>query len=80
MLKVSVDVRLRLYVTISAGIAQCNKRLSTVRIPTPPNTTGATLLCMKGKAKYKPGENAIIWKVRNLGVLRNLVCHCQRSN
>ncbi|PIO72470.1 TM2 domain protein [Teladorsagia circumcincta] len=33
-----------------------------VRIPTPPNTCGATLLCMKGKAKYKPGENAIVWK------------------
>lgn len=37
-----------------------------VRIPTPPNTCGATLLCMKGKAKYKPGENAIVWKVRKL--------------
>ncbi|PIO64685.1 hypothetical protein TELCIR_13677 [Teladorsagia circumcincta] len=35
---------------------------SQVRIPTPPNTCGATLLCMKGKAKYKPGENAIVWK------------------
>ncbi|KAK6020585.1 hypothetical protein OSTOST_13757, partial [Ostertagia ostertagi] len=37
-----------------------------VRIPTPPNTCGATLLCMKGKAKYKPGENAIVWKIKRL--------------
>ncbi|KAL6726424.1 hypothetical protein Aduo_008394 [Ancylostoma duodenale] len=37
-----------------------------VRIPTPPNTCGATLLCMKGKAKYKSGENAIVWKIKRL--------------
>ncbi|WKX98345.1 hypothetical protein Q1695_013771 [Nippostrongylus brasiliensis] len=37
-----------------------------VRIPTPPNTCGATLLCMKGKAKYKAGENAIVWKIKRL--------------
>ncbi|MCP9265979.1 AP-2 complex subunit mu [Dirofilaria immitis] len=30
-----------------------------VRIPTPPNTSGVQLICMKGKAKYKAGENAI---------------------
>lgn len=33
-----------------------------VRIPTPPNTSGVQLICMKGKAKYKAGENAIVWK------------------
>ncbi|VDM65239.1 unnamed protein product [Strongylus vulgaris] len=37
-----------------------------VRIPTPPNTCGANLLCMKGKAKYKAGENAIVWKIKRL--------------
>lgn len=34
-----------------------------VRIPTPPNTSGVQLICMKGKAKYKAGENAIVWKL-----------------
>jgi AP-2 complex subunit mu-1 len=33
-----------------------------VRIPTPPNTSGVQLICMKGRAKYKAGENAIVWK------------------
>uniref|UniRef100_A0A1I7XB94 MHD domain-containing protein n=1 Tax=Heterorhabditis bacteriophora TaxID=37862 RepID=A0A1I7XB94_HETBA len=37
-----------------------------VRIPTPPNTCGVNLLCMKGKAKYKSGENAIVWKIKRL--------------
>ena len=30
-----------------------------VRIPTPLNTSGVQLICMKGKAKYKSSENAI---------------------
>lgn len=33
-----------------------------IRIPTPLNTSGVQLLCMKGKAKYKASENAIVWK------------------
>ena len=33
-----------------------------VRIPTPLNTSGVQLICMKGKAKYKSSENAIVWK------------------
>ena len=33
-----------------------------VRIPTPLNTSGVQLICMKGKAKYKASENAIVWK------------------
>ncbi|VDK67014.1 unnamed protein product [Cylicostephanus goldi] len=41
------------------------QRSQCVRIPTPPNTCGANLLCMKGKAKYKAGENAIVWKVNS---------------
>ncbi|XP_051255007.1 AP-2 complex subunit mu-B isoform X1 [Dicentrarchus labrax] len=32
-----------------------------VRIPTPLNTSGVQLICMKGKAKYKASENAIVW-------------------
>lgn len=33
-----------------------------VRIPTPLNTAGVQLLCLKGKAKYKASDNAIVWK------------------
>lgn len=35
---------------------------SQVRIPTPLNTSGVQVICMKGKAKYKASENAIVWK------------------
>lgn len=34
-----------------------------VKIPTPLNTSGVQLICMKGKAKYKASENAIVWKL-----------------
>ncbi|THD24763.1 AP-2 complex subunit mu [Fasciola hepatica] len=34
-----------------------------VRIPTPTNTSGVQVVCMKGRAKYKAAENAIIWKL-----------------
>lgn len=33
-----------------------------VKIPTPLNTSGVQLICMKGKAKYKASENAIVWR------------------
>lgn len=33
-----------------------------IRIPTPLNTSGVQVICMKGKAKYKSSENAIVWK------------------
>ena len=33
-----------------------------VRIPTPPNTSGVKIITLKGRAKYKSGENAIVWK------------------
>ncbi|VDQ13565.1 unnamed protein product [Trichobilharzia regenti] len=33
-----------------------------VRIPTPTNTSGVQVVCMKGRAKYKAAENAIVWK------------------
>lgn len=36
--------------------------ISQVRIPTPLNTSGVQVICMKGKAKYKASENAIVWK------------------
>jgi len=41
-----------------------------VRIPTPPNTCGVQLVCMKGKAKYKASENAIVWKIKRMGGLK----------
>uniref|UniRef100_A0A4W6DCU2 Adaptor related protein complex 2 subunit mu 1 n=1 Tax=Lates calcarifer TaxID=8187 RepID=A0A4W6DCU2_LATCA len=37
-----------------------------VHIPTPLNTSGVQLICMKGKAKYKASENAIIWKIKRM--------------
>nr|ACO12761.1 AP-2 complex subunit mu-1 [Lepeophtheirus salmonis] len=41
-----------------------------VRIPTPLNTSGVHLLCMKGKAKYKASENAIVWKIKRMNGLK----------
>ena len=38
-----------------------------IRIPTPLNTSGVQLICMKGKAKYKASENAIVWKIKRMG-------------
>ncbi|GLD68622.1 AP-2 complex subunit mu-B [Lates japonicus] len=37
-----------------------------VRIPTPLNTSGVQLICMKGKANYKASENAIVWKIKRM--------------
>jgi len=41
-----------------------------VRIPTPLNTSGVHLICMKGKAKYKAAENAIVWKIKRIGGMK----------
>lgn len=38
-----------------------------VKIPTPLNTSGVQLICLKGKAKYKASENAIVWKWVEIG-------------
>ncbi|XP_019857611.1 PREDICTED: AP-2 complex subunit mu-like [Amphimedon queenslandica] len=35
-----------------------------VKIPTPPNTAGVKLISLKGRPRYKSGENAIVWKIR----------------
>ena len=35
-----------------------------IRVPTPKNTAAVQLLCMKGKAKYKAADNAIVWKMK----------------
>ncbi|XP_015432366.1 PREDICTED: AP-2 complex subunit mu [Dufourea novaeangliae] len=37
-----------------------------VRVPTPLNTAGVQLICLKGKAKYKASENAIVWKIKRM--------------
>lgn len=48
-----------------------------IRIPTPLNTSGVQLLCMKGKAKYKASENAIVWKsVANFSLDQTLELCC----
>lgn len=41
-----------------------------VRIPTPLNTSGVQVICMKGKAKYKASENAIVWKMKRMGGMK----------
>jgi len=41
-----------------------------VRIPTPLNTSGVQVLCLKGSAKYKAGDNAIVWKIKRMGGLK----------
>ncbi|KRY73741.1 AP-2 complex subunit mu, partial [Trichinella pseudospiralis] len=41
-----------------------------VRIPTPLNTAGVQLMVMKGKAKYKASENAIVWKMKRMGGMK----------
>ncbi len=33
-----------------------------VRIPVPPNTSGVRINTLRGKAKHKTGENAIVWR------------------
>ena len=50
-------------------VLSCHVQLSSrvfnvlqVKIPTPLNTSDVQVLCMKGKAKYKASENAIVWK------------------
>ena len=52
------------------------------RIPTPLNTSGVQLICMKGKAKYKASENAIVWKIKRMGGMKEsqvgarFSCYC----
>nr|BAF63025.1 adaptor-related protein complex 2 mu 2 subunit [Dugesia japonica] len=46
-----------------------------VRIPTPTNTSGVQVICMKGKAKYKAAENAIVWKIKRMAGMKD----CQLS-
>jgi len=46
-----------------------------VRIPTPLNTSGVQVICMKGRAKYKASENAIVWKIKRMGGMKE----CQLS-
>lgn len=41
-----------------------------VRIPTPLNTSGCQMICMKGRAKYKASENAIVWKIKRMAGLK----------
>ncbi|VEL32602.1 unnamed protein product, partial [Protopolystoma xenopodis] len=33
-----------------------------IRVPTPVNASGVQVICLKGQAKYKAAENAIVWK------------------
>ncbi|VDN19499.1 unnamed protein product [Dibothriocephalus latus] len=41
-----------------------------IRIPTPTNTSGVQVACLKGRAKYKPTENAIVWKLPRIAGMK----------
>lgn len=41
-----------------------------IRIPTPLNTSGVQLISTKGRAKYKSSENAIQWRMKRLGGMK----------
>nr|KAF6377160.1 adaptor related protein complex 2 subunit mu 1 [Myotis myotis] len=36
----------------------------------PLNTSGVQVICMKGKAKYKASENAIVWKIKRMAGMK----------
>eukprot|EP00127_Corallochytrium_limacisporum_P003442 Clim_evm70s149 gene=Clim_evmTU70s149 len=59
----------RLEITVVLKSLYVTRLLATnveVRIPTPPNTSKANVTCLAGRAKYKSGENAIIWKIKRM--------------
>ncbi|KAL7667648.1 hypothetical protein ACOME3_010532 [Neoechinorhynchus agilis] len=41
-----------------------------LRIPTPPSTCGVQLMSMKGRAKYKASENAVVWKIKRMSGMK----------
>jgi len=41
-----------------------------IRVPTPKNTAAVQLLCLKGKAKYKAADNAIVWKMKRMAGMK----------
>ncbi|MBN3289309.1 AP2MA protein, partial [Polypterus senegalus] len=61
-------------------IIKCNFRPSLraqkveIRIPTPLNTSGVHIMCMKGKAKYKASENVIVWRFNKIAGLKVSQC------
>lgn len=64
--------------SLPALIIYCFIVAPQVRIPTPLNTSGVQVICMKGKAKYKASENAIVWKwvstLLHMGKANLLLC------
>ncbi|XP_064384823.1 AP-2 complex subunit mu-like [Halichondria panicea] len=50
--------------------AQLSAQKIEVRIPVPPNTSGVRINTLRGKAKHKTGENAIVWRLRNMQGMR----------
>lgn len=41
-----------------------------IKIPTPPNTAGVKVIALKGRARYKAGENSIVWKIKKIAGMR----------
>lgn len=70
--KTKMDVKVVLKANFKASLFAQKVEL---RIPTPTNTSGVQVLCVKGRAKYKAAENAIIWKLRRISGMKD----CQLS-
>jgi len=63
-----MEVRIVVKSTFAAGLF--GQKIE-IKIPTPKNTASVQLLCMKGKAKYKAAENAIIWKMKRMAGMKD---------
>uniref|UniRef100_A0A915D261 Uncharacterized protein n=1 Tax=Ditylenchus dipsaci TaxID=166011 RepID=A0A915D261_9BILA len=49
---------------MSVPVSAAEVKKIEIRIPTPPNTSGVQLICMKGKAKYKAGKMQLCGKLK----------------
>lgn len=63
--------RLDMKITLKTNFKQSlsGQRIK-IKIPTPLNTTGTLVTCLKGTAKYKPEENAIVWKIKSMSGMK----------
>lgn len=60
--KTSLAVNLK----VSADFPEDKKAVNVViKIPIPPTSASAKFTCDKGRAKYEPGQRALIWKINN---------------
>jgi len=60
--KTRVEYKILVKATFNSKLSATNVK---VHIPTPPNTAAVRTRETAGKAKYKPGDNGIVWKIKN---------------